>query len=102
MRVDDRNLNGATGLQPGRAAETHELDRLAPPGGNAESAGSDRAEISSLAGRISESLAVQNTARAQRIEKLAQDYRTGRYHANPRATSRAIVQEAIGNKDGAQ
>lgn len=102
MRVDDRNLNGAAGLQPGRAAETNELDRLAPSGGNTESAGGDRAEISSLAGRISQSLAAQDTARAQRIGKLAQDYNTGRYHANSRATSSAIVREAIGNKDGAQ
>lgn len=104
MRVDDRNLNGAAGLQSGRTQETHSPDALAPAPGsqNSGAAGADRAEISSLAGRISDAMAVHSAERTQRIAKLAQEFKQGRYSADAHATSQAVIQEALGRKDGAQ
>ncbi len=104
MRIDDRNLNGATGPQSGRTQEAHSADGLAPAAGteNSGAAGADRAEISSLAGRVSGALTLQATERAQRIGKLAQEFKMGRYSVDSRTTGRAVVQEALGAKDGAQ
>jgi hypothetical protein len=101
MRIDDRNLNGATGPQSGRTQEAHSADGLAPAAGT-QSSGADRAEISSLAGRVSDALTLQATERAQRIGKLAQEFKMGRYSVDSRTTGRAVVQEALGAKDGAQ
>jgi len=66
MRVDDRNLNGAGGPQPGRAAESHEAGRLGSTVGAqvSESAGGDRAEISSVAGTVSQAITTHAAARA--------------------------------------
>src|SRR5690242_9241747 len=104
MRVNDSQLNGANGLQPGRTPETHEADRVGSNSGAkvSESAGGDRTEISSLTGRISQTLAAHTAERSQRIEKLAKDYGAGRYHVNARSTSGAMVRDAIERKDGAR
>jgi anti-sigma28 factor (negative regulator of flagellin synthesis) len=104
MRVDDRNLNGAAGLQPGRAPETQEADRLGTNAGAriAESSHGDRAEISSLAGRVSEALATHTAARTERIAQLTQQYRAGHYKTNSSATSHAIIRDALERKDGAR
>jgi hypothetical protein len=104
MRVDDRNLNGVAGPQSGRTQEPHSADALAPAPGTQHSgvAGSDRAEISSLASRISDVLTVNAAERTQRIAKLAQEFKQGRYSADSHATSHAVIQEALGRKDGAQ
>ena len=104
MRIDDRNLNGATGPQSGRTQEAHSADGLAPAAGTQSSGavGADRAEISSLAGRVSDALTLQATERAQHIGKLAQEFKMGRYSVDSRTTGRAVVQEALGAKDGAQ
>jgi len=103
MRIDDRNVNGATGPQSGRTQEAHSADGLAPASGsqNSGATGADRAEISSLAGRVSDALTLQATERAQRIGRLSQEFKMGRYGADSRATGRAVVQEALGGKDGA-
>ena len=104
MRVEDRNLNGAAGPQSGRTQEAHSPDAsaTAPGTGNSGVAGADRAEISSLAGRVSDALSVNAAERTQRIAKLAQEFKQGRYSVDSHATSQAIIQEALGRKDGAQ
>ncbi|MBI2679546.1 MAG: hypothetical protein HYX25_00895 [Candidatus Solibacter usitatus] len=100
MKVDDPSLSGAAGAQTGRTAETQETNR---PGSasNArisESIGGDRAEISSLAGRISHAFATQAAARAQHLAKLTQDYRAGKYHVDARSISQAITKDAVERK----
>jgi len=104
MRVNDSHLNGANGLQPSHTTETQEAGRVGSNSGAqvSESAGGDRTEISSLTGRISQTLAAHTAERSQRIEKLAKDYSAGRYQANSRSTSGAIVRDAIERKDGAR
>jgi anti-sigma28 factor (negative regulator of flagellin synthesis) len=104
MRVDDRNLNGAAGLQTGRTPESHGAERADSTSGAriSESQGGDRVEISSTAGSVAHALGVSSAQRAQHIQKLAAEYRSGHYKANSPATSRAIVQDALERKDAAR
>lgn len=102
MRIDDRNLNGAAGLQTGRTPDTHVAER---PGSASvsqvsESTGGDRVEISGTAGLISQALGTNSADRSQRIQQLATDYRAGSYRPNSLATSKAIVQDALERTDG--
>jgi hypothetical protein len=104
MRVDDRNLNSAAGPQSGRTPETQPADR---PGSTSaalisESAGGDRAEISGLAGRISKTVGAQSVERANRVQVLARQYRTGNYNVNAQSASRGVIQDALESKDVAR
>ena len=103
MRIENQNLNGAAGVQPGRTTETPAVDALTSTS-STQSSGSavgDRAEISSLAGGISQTLASQSVGRAQRIQELAQQYSAGTYKPDANTVSRALIEDAIGGKDGA-
>jgi hypothetical protein len=104
MRVEDRNLNGAAGLQPGRAPEPHEAGHLGSTVGAqvTESAGGDRAEISSVAGTVSQAITTHAAERAQRVGKLAAEYRAGQYNASARSASQALVRDALERKDAAR
>jgi hypothetical protein len=102
MRIDDRNLNGAAGLQTGRTPDTHAAERAGSTSGSqvSESQSGDRVEISGTAGLISQALGTGSVERAQRIQQLATDYRSGNYQPNSLATSKAIVQDALERTDG--
>jgi len=101
MRVDDRNLNGVTGAQANR---TQEAERTGTGSGTnvSEPGTGDRAEISSVAGTISEALSAQSAARAQRMGQLAQQYSQGQYKPDTHGTSRGLIQDALGGTDGAR
>jgi hypothetical protein len=98
MRIDDRNLNPASASQAGAASEASRSNASGTQ--IAESAGGDRSEISSLAGRVSQSLAGQSAARAQHLAKVAKEYAAGRYSMDSLATSRALIGTTLGNGDG--
>ena len=102
MKVDDRNSNGVSGLQPGRTPATHEPDRLGAPAGAqiSESAGGDRSEISSLAGHVSQAIAASSADRARHVAKLAEEYRAGNYSMNARSIGRALIHDGLERKDG--
>jgi len=104
MRVDDRNLNGAAGLQTGRTPESQGSERAGSTSGTqiSESQGGDRVEISGTAGSVAQALGTSSAQRAQHIQKLATDYRSGNYTVSSRATSHAIVQDALERKDAAR
>lgn len=104
MRVDNQNLNGAAGLQPGRPAETNPAEALGSTSSSHRNGavGGDHADISSLAENVSQTLAAQSVNRAQRIQELAAQYSAGTYRPDARSVSSAIVTDAIGGKDGAQ
>jgi hypothetical protein len=104
MRVEDRNLNGPGGLQPGHAAEPHEAGRLGSTVGAqvSETAGGDRAEISSVAGTVSQAITTHAAERAQRVGKLAAEYRAGQYNVSARSASQALVRDALERKDAAR
>jgi anti-sigma28 factor (negative regulator of flagellin synthesis) len=103
MKIDNQNLNGAAGLQPARTVEAPAVDALTSTSrtqGTATDSG-DRAEISNLAGHISQALATQTVGRAQRIQELAQQYSAGTYKPDAQSVSRALIEGAIGGKGGA-
>jgi anti-sigma28 factor (negative regulator of flagellin synthesis) len=104
MRVEERNLNGTSGPQPGRASESHEAGRSGSTVGAqiSESAGGDRAEISSVAGTVSQAITTHAAERAQRVGKLAAEYRAGQYNVSARSASQALVRDALERKDAAQ
>ena len=102
MKVDDRNSNGVAGLQPGRTSATRESDRVGTTTGPqvSESAGGDRSEISSLAGRVSGAIAAGSADRARHVAKLAEQYKAGNYSTNSRSVSRALINDGLERKDG--
>jgi hypothetical protein len=102
MRIDDRNLNGAAGLQTGRTPDTHAAERAGSTSGSqvSESQGGDRVEISGTAGLVAQALGTGAAERAQRIQQLATDFRSGNYRPNSHATSRAMIQDALERTDG--
>src|SRR5882672_3265487 len=104
MRVDDRNLNGAGGPQPGRAPAAYETGRAGSTTGAqvTETAGGDRAEISSVAGTVSQAITTHAADRAQRVEKLAAAYRSGQYSVSAQSASQALVRDALERKDAAR
>ncbi len=104
MRVEERNLNGAGGPQAGRAPEAYQTGRTGSAAGAqiTETAGGDRAEISSLAGTVSQAITTHTAERAQRVEKLAAEYRAGQYKVNAQSASQALVRDALERSDAAR
>jgi Anti-sigma-28 factor, FlgM len=104
MRVDDRSLNGAGGLQTTPTPGSQRTDGGGSTLGAqiSESQSGDRVEISGTAGSVSQALGTGSAQRAQYIQKLTADYQSGNYTVNSLATSRAMIQDALDRKDGAQ
>jgi anti-sigma28 factor (negative regulator of flagellin synthesis) len=104
MRVEERNLNGTGGPQPGRASESQDAGRSGSTVGAqiSESAGVDRAEISSVAGTVSQAITTHAAERAQRVGKLAAEYRAGQYNVSAQSASQALVRDALERKDAAR
>jgi hypothetical protein len=98
MKIYDRNLTGASTSETGQAQETQSLSRA----GKATSqtrigadGSNDRVEFSGTLGQLSRALAAFESSRAQRVQTLAADYRSGNYKPDSAATSRGIVAEAL-------
>ena len=104
MRIENQNLNGAAGLQTGRTPEATPTEGIGSSSSNrgAGSLSGDHAEISSLAGSVSQTLSAQAVNRAQRVQELAQQFRAGTYRPSAQSVSNAIVNDAIGGKNGTE
>ena len=95
MKIDDRSdLNGVsspaakntTGVGGGAR---HEAGRGVDRGG------SDRAELSGLAGKISRATGEEAVERAANVERLRLEVSEGRYRPDPADISRGIVNDAL-------
>jgi anti-sigma28 factor (negative regulator of flagellin synthesis) len=97
MKILDRGLAGSGAAEAGKTQEIvrAERDTAERTGSSRHSGSSDRAEVSSLAGRVSSALASSSETRASQVSKLASLYRSGAYHADPAAVSRAVVAETL-------
>lgn len=77
------------------------------PGGRRETGhaitgdGKDSAEVSGLAGKISQAVAKDNASRAEKVEALRAQVASGSYQADAKATSHAVVNDAISHAAGA-
>ncbi len=93
MKVNDPN---SARIAPGALEQTQRLDEAA--GKRASEArgrqSEDKVQLSDLADSIQE-LSADSPQRAELVEKLAAEYREGRYEADPVETSRALVADAL-------
>ena len=95
MKIDDRNdlsgvsTSGATGAAGVEGAGRREGNR------KADAAGSDRAELSGLAGKISRAVGLEAEQRAANVERLRVEVASGVYKPDPADISRGIVKDAI-------
>jgi hypothetical protein len=97
MRVDDRNLTGATPAESGRAQGTEKSNRnqAVPTGTAATGETGDRVELSSTLETLSRAMSAFGSERANRVQALAAQYRSGSHHANSAATAGGMVSEAL-------
>jgi anti-sigma28 factor (negative regulator of flagellin synthesis) len=97
MTIHDRNLTGATPAEPGRVQETRKPARN--QGVQEETAVTgktgDRVELSTTLGTLSHAMSEFDSERANRVEALAGQYRSGSYHPDSAATARSMVSEAL-------
>lgn len=100
MKVHESSLNQAAASQIPKSREPeavttggHKKGGVAQPGQD-----SDRVQLSEFSSRILESLKTESPQRAAHLEKLAADYRAGRYQPQSIETSRRIVDDAISHE----
>jgi len=106
MRVDDRNLAGSQAAQSGQANQAQQIERSneSKPVESRSAGNADRVELSALTGDLARTLEAAGRERADRKERLAEEYAAQRYQVDARAVSRAMVAEmrAAGQRpDGA-
>ena len=95
MKIYDGNTAGSAS-ETGRAPETHRIEREATSrSSGVKKEGADRVELSSDLGRLSRVLSSFGSSRAARVTELQNQYRSGQYKVDARATSRGMVGEAL-------
>ena len=95
MRIQDRSSLGPAAAEANRSAETQKNGPEKTGSSGAVSSEGDRVELSSTLGQLAQAIAAHSTQRSNRVQRLAGDYQSGRYHANAEATSRAMVTDAL-------
>ena len=96
MRIQDRSSLSPAATGTNRSTETPKNGREnAEAAGTVSSADGDRVELSSTLGQLAHAIAAHSTERSNRVQALAGDYQSGRYHADAEATSRAMVTDAL-------
>jgi hypothetical protein len=94
MKIYDQNLSGTGATQAGGPQEA----QRAGAGTNRSqgaSTGSDRVELSTTLSSLSRAVNSDQSARAGRVQELAELYQRGGYQPDSYATSRAIVAEML-------
>jgi anti-sigma28 factor (negative regulator of flagellin synthesis) len=99
--VDQSNLSpvAAPSTQSANGPESgkhREAGRTAATGD-----GTDSAELSGLAGKISQTVSKDSANRAAQVEQLRVQVVNGTYQADAAATSRGIVNDSLANAAGA-
>ena len=95
MKIDDRSdLSGVASPGAKGAAGVEGAGRQDASRG-ANRTGSDRAEVSGRAGKISQALSQDAAERAANVERLRLEVAEGRYNPDPAEISHAIVNDAL-------
>jgi hypothetical protein len=55
-----------------------------------------------VAGTVSQAITTHAAERAQRVGKLAAEYRAGQYNVSAQSASQALVRDALERKDAAR
>ena len=97
MKIYDQNPIGTNASQTERAQEAQKTDKSGGTRtrGGAASASGDHVEFSGTLSRLSRTLGTFESSRANRVEALAAQYRSGSYRPDAVATSKSMVSEAL-------
>jgi anti-sigma28 factor (negative regulator of flagellin synthesis) len=95
MRIYDTNLTGASAAEAGRTQDIQKTDRTGSGQASAGLGASDRVELSSGLGRLSQALASFQESRAGRVAVLAAQFQSGNYRPDPAAIGRAMISETL-------
>lgn len=91
MRVDD-NLGNSTSSVSSRGAQTQRIESSTVQVAGGSGAGrNDRVDLSSLTGRISDSLQALSRQTAERVSRLQASYSAGNYQPDALQISRAML-----------
>jgi hypothetical protein len=94
MRINDYRLTGANAGQTERTNEAG--DAVTTSAGKAQGRESDRVEMSSFTGRISQALAAGAERQQVRVEQLAGLFAAGKLDADSGRLSRTLVDSMLG------
>src|SRR5580658_5903323 len=96
MRVEERNGSEQLAGTANRASESQRVQVNPGSAGTTELRSGDSVGLSSLAGRISQSLNELSSQSAQRVASLQKQYRAGGYQPSPQGISRALIAQNQG------
>jgi hypothetical protein len=97
MKIDDRNQLGQVSTPSAIGASAVESGSQRKTGGGVSGSGWDTAELSGLAGKISQ----DSADRAAKVELLRGQVANGTYQPNTAAIGRGIVSEALASATAA-
>jgi anti-sigma28 factor (negative regulator of flagellin synthesis) len=94
MRINDYRLTGSNAGQTERTNETTETSSSST--GRTQGRESDRVEMSSFTGRLSQALSADSQRRQVRIEQLSTLFAASKLDADPGRLSRKMVDSMLG------
>ena len=95
MKIDDLSNVGGVASPGAKGAGAVESGARQDAGRSADRAGSDRAELSGLAGKIAQATSIDARQRADKVEHLKLEVAAGRYQPDASAISRGILNDAL-------
>jgi flagellar biosynthesis anti-sigma factor FlgM len=104
MKIEDAYAAGSAGASQPAATppgKTEQPGAVAPSEAKGEAAAGaarepDQVQLSDLTERLAKLLGPESPDRAARLERLAAEVQSGRYHVDTLAVSRRLVDEALG------
>ena len=93
MRINDYRLTGSNAGQTERTNETSDASLSST--GKTQTRESDRVEMSSFTGRLSQTLTADSERRQVRIEQLSSLFAAGKLDADPGRLSRKMVDSML-------
>jgi flagellar biosynthesis anti-sigma factor FlgM len=97
MKIDDQSSVGAAPTAAAKGAAGAEPADRRDVGRATSGDGKDSAELSGLAGKISQAVSKDSVNRAAQVEELRAQVASGSFHVDAAATSRGIVNESLSN-----
>ena len=95
MKIDDLSNAGGVASTGAKGAGAVESSARHEAGRAADHAGSDRAELSGLAGKIAQATSIDASQRAEKVLRLKVEIAEGRYQPDTSAISRGLVNDAL-------
>ncbi len=97
MKVNDTTLNQAAASQIGKSQQVQSAPLDGKKTGGSGKLDADQVQLSDLSGQLVRMLSTAFPERTAYVDKLAAQFKAGRYQPDSAATSRAMVAEAVSN-----